>query len=168
MISLRKENDELRERLRELSEQLMLQDVSNDMESFILDKSFSQIGNVSQFGSRISYAPHQSVKMSSPVKSRRNWRGMRSHNELNGKIRDLSADVATSKRNSRGAKGALLEEGSMPLKRKSRLKGSNGHKNKKIETTSIHQSGSGEGNISSVKKGNGLHLKFINSKKGNI
>ena len=161
-MTLRRENDDLRDRLRDLSEQLMLQDLSNDMESFILDKSFSQIGTFSQFGSRISHMNSQSIKMSSPTRSRQNWKAMRSHTDFDKKEpRDMSADIVNSKRNSQRQKPVIRDDYQMPLKRKSALK--TVKKIKKPDSVSIHKSGSGDSNLVKPVKHNGLNLKFINS-----
>lgn len=142
----------------------MLQDLSNDMESFILDKSFSQIGTFSQFGSRISPMNSQSIKMSSPTRSRQNWKAMRSYTDFDKKEkeqRDMSADIVNSKRNSQRQKPVIRDDYQMPLKRKSALK--TVKKIKKPDSVSIHKSGSGDSNLAKPVKHNGLNLKFINS-----
>jgi hypothetical protein len=55
-----KENEELKNRLMDLSEQLFLQDLSDNMESCILDKSVSMMKSTSNFHSRMrgNYSPH--------------------------------------------------------------------------------------------------------------
>ena len=52
MTKVLQENEELKNRLMDLSEQLFLQDLSDNMESCILDKSVSMIKSISNFQGR--------------------------------------------------------------------------------------------------------------------
>ena len=59
MTTILKENEELKNRLMDLSEQLFLQDLSDNMESCILDKSVSIMKSVSNYHPRMrnTYSP---------------------------------------------------------------------------------------------------------------